>query len=189
MKVILISLIAMIASTALHASLRDLDYDGVRKEGGFGSETMVNVCRIEASNVKLTADEKTALLISPYFHHVHTLDLSGQEIDDSFIEKLACNTSLGRLMNLDLSNNPDVTDKALEYIRSSTVFGSVRDLPQVSARYGGPSTTVCVKRKNTAASKTAINPVFYFGIDYVDPITGRITFEHADQGIKLISVE
>ncbi len=189
MKVITIFLATIITSTALHASLRDLDYDDVRREGGFGSETMVNVCRIEASNTKLTVDEKEALLTSSYLNHIHTLDLSGQEIDDSFIEKLASNTSLSRLMTIDLSNNPSITDTALDYIRSSSVFGSVRDLPQVSARYGGPSTTVRIKRKNTGVTKTSVDPEFYFGIDYIHPITGRKTFDHADQGIKLIALE
>ena len=46
-----------------------------------------------------------------------------------------------------------------------------------------------VKCKNTAVNKTSVDPEFYFGIDYIHPVTGRITFEHVDQGIKLISVE
>ena len=189
MRLITIFGATIIASMALHASLRDLDYDDVRREGGFGSETLINVCRIEASSTKLTVDEKTALLSSPHLHHVHTLDLSGQDIDDYFIETLATNRSLGRLMTLDLSNNASITNDSIESVRKSLIFGSVRDLPQVSARYGGPSTTVRIKCKNTAVSKAEVDPEFYFGIDYIHPATGRVTFEHVDQGIKLILVE
>ena len=187
MKIIIISLFAIITNAALHASWRNLDY--VRREGGFSSETLVNVCRIEASNTKLTANEKEALISSPYLNHVRALDLSGQEIDDSFIERLSDNKSLERLMAIDLSNNPNITDSALEYIRNSTVLGSVRDLPQVSARYGGPSTVVRVKCRNTGIIKKIIEPKFYFGIDYKQPVTDRVIFEHADQGIKIIEVE
>jgi hypothetical protein len=91
-------------------------------------------------------------------------------------------------MAIDLSNNSGITDAALEYIRNSTVFGSVRALPQVSARYGGPSTTVRVKRRNTSVTRTSVEPEFDFVIDYKHPITDEVT-GHADQGIKLIEVE
>jgi hypothetical protein len=189
MKIITIFLAAIITSTALNASLRDLDYDDVRREGGFISETLVNVCRIGASKTNLTIDEKMALLSSPYLNSIHTLDLSGQDIDDAFVEKFASNQSLRRLITLDLSNNPSVTDDSIEYIRKSLVLGSVRDLPQVSARYGGPSTTVYVKCRNTAVTKTEVDPEFYFGINYINPVTGKKTFEHVDDGIKLISLD
>lgn len=189
MKIAIIYLVVIITNAVLHASLRDLDYDEVRREGGFHSESMVSVCRIEASSTKLTDDEKEALLSSKYLIHIHTLDLAGQEIDDHFIEALAKNGSLSRLMTIDLSNNSGVTDAALEYIRTSLVFGSVRALPQVSARYGGPSTTVRVKCRNTAVKKTKIDPEFDFTIRYIQPVTGKVVYDQTDQGIKLIEIE
>lgn len=191
MKTILISLAAIITSGALHSSsyFRDLDYNDVRKEGGFSSEKMANVCYIESSGTKLTDEEKKALLTSNHLHHLHTLDLSGQDLNDDFIEQLSRNQSLSRLITLDLSNNPSITDTALDHILNSTVLGSVRDLQQVSARYGGPSTTVRVKCKNTNIKKTAIDPVFYFTVNYIHPVTGKILSEPTDQGIKFIILE
>lgn len=188
MKVI-IALLAAISSTALHASLRYIDYDDVRKEGGFGSPSLANVCSIVASDNKLTDTEKQALLESTHLHHIHTLDLSGQDIDDSFVEKLVRNGALKRIMTLDLSNNPKITNLALDYILKSSVLGSIRDLPQTSARYGGPSTTIRVKRRNTGITTTNIEPVYYFSINYINPITGSSVYETTDQGIKLLAME
>ena len=188
MKTVIICL-TLAANSLLHASSRYVSYEDIRKEGGFASDVMLTDWYVVASEkTPLTETEKENLLSSNRLSSVRTLDLSGQNIDDEFVKKLAGNASLARLMTIDISNNPQITDASLEYIQESTVLGSIRDLQQVSARYGNLATTVVVKCRGTAITKTKIDPVFYFHIDYKHPVYNTSTAEPTEMGIKLLEI-
>jgi hypothetical protein len=116
--------------TSCHASsLRSLNFDEIREEGGFESKSLLTVSRIQASGNMLTAEEKESLLRSNYLEKVHSLYLQEQALDDDFIEALCQNSSLKRLINLDVSKNAEITNRSLQSILESDALGSVRDLP------------------------------------------------------------
>ncbi|OJX11711.1 MAG: hypothetical protein BGO77_06345 [Caedibacter sp. 37-49] len=139
-------------TTSCQASfLRSVTFDDIRgEEGGVGSESLRTVSHIQASGVKLTPEEKETLINSPYLNNVHSLYILDQYLDENFILRLCQNTALKRLINLEISKNQNITNLSLQSILESDL-GLIRDLPQISGRYGIPSSTIYV-----TASKTSI---------------------------------
>lgn len=168
-----------------HAASRTVSFDDIRSEGGFGSESLLTVSYIEASGNMMTEEEKEALVNSPYLKNVKALDLKQQRLDDSFIEKLCNNQSLNRLIKLDISENKDITEKSIQLILDSDLLGSVRDLPQISGRYGIPSSTIYVTAKNTSVQGIEVKR-FGFHIEYKHPMTGQQTNTPADYAVKFV---
>jgi len=168
--------------------LESLQFDEVRSRGGFNCPAMQNVSSISPSINPLNLTEKEELLNSGTLFRLHTLDLSGQNVDDAFVDNLSKNPCFARIINIDLSDNPDITPQALEYILNSEYLGSVRDLPQVSGRYGCPATTIFVRARNTGIKDRNINPLFGFHISYRHPFTGQETSPSTDEAVKFLDV-
>ena len=169
------------AGDAMSASyFKSLDYDEVRECGSFGSKAMILVSRMCPSLTPLSADEKEALVQSKTLINLHTIDLSNQNIDDDFIKGLSENPVFSRIITLDLCGNANITDKSMEYLLESPYIGSLRDLPQVSGRYGCPATVIYVRARGTSVKKQPKNPLFNFSITYQNAITGKETDERSE---------
>jgi hypothetical protein len=167
---------------------KNLDYDDVRKAGGFSSKNMLYVSRISSSDTPLDEAEKSAILNSETLCNLHTLDLSNQAIDDNFIETLSKNPHFRRIINLDLSGNLGITDSSVKYLLESPNIGSIRDLPQVSSRYGCLSTTVYLRAVGTNIKNFNNEPCFNFCINYKNPVTGEETHDHTEHAVKFVEV-
>lgn len=174
---------------------QEYTFEEVRKAGGFNStklsEEMVEV--ITPSGTPLSEDEKTDLCQSKTLDYLRSLDLHGQNLDDAFVKNLSDNPSLKRLVNIDLSDNPKITAASLAYILNSPSLGAIRDMPQISGKYGEPCSTIFVK-----ASKTAITPEdiekdklynFDFEIHYLHPRTQKETRPSSEEAIKCLDCE
>ena len=187
-----------------NAMLRSLDYDEVRREGGRGFSTDIfsNAYQLVPSKELLKPEEKGDLVRNPYLTKLHTLNLSGQNIDDDFVRAL-CETkynpdrspsnSYRRIIHLNLSRNPLITMRSIDFLLESPVLGSLRDLPQISGRFGCPATTLYVQAKETGISppspeeKHFIKHRFNFDIEYRNPITEKQSDTPAI-GVKFVEV-
>ena len=168
----------LLTADAMSSSyFKSLDYDEVRSSGGFGAKGMVLVSRICPSSTPLTEEEKESLVQSKTLINLHTLDLSNQGIDDDFIKKFSQNSTFSRIITLDVCENVKVTDKSMEYLLESPYIGSLRDLPQVSGRYGCTSTVIYVRARGTSVKKQPKEPLFKFSITYQNAVTGKETDE------------
>lgn len=189
-KFLLRSLSLVFLPFACNASaLLDVTYEDIRKNGGFSSNYVSSVSRIRSAGDTLSQQEKTDLLNSPYLDRVHTIDLSGQGIDDSFISEISQKSSLKRIINIDISDNSQITEESLKQILNSTILGSLRDLPQISGKYGVPATTIYVTAKNTGlidTSETIELQRKWFQIEYKHPVLGTETDTPVDNAIKFI---
>ncbi len=133
--------------------------------------------------------QKLKTLLGKPLPHLKALDLRGVGINDDFIDTLCKNSSLKRLIRIDLSNNEDITSESLKKIFKSDVIGSVRDLQQISGRYGIPSSEVYIGWKNTKIKYTDVErykktPRFDFSIQYLHPIHEYPTFPSVERSIK-----
>lgn len=167
---------------------KSLDCDEVKSFGGFGSQAMLSVSRISPSKTPLGPDDKESLVQSSTLVNLRILDLSNQDVDDGFVKTLSENPTFARLIILDLSGNSNVTDKAMESLLESPYIGSIRDLPQVSGRYGCSSSVVYVRTHGTGVKKRHQDPLFWFSVSYRHPITGIETDERSDEAIKLLEI-
>ncbi len=152
-----------------------------------------------SNEFKLTTEQKQAFLKSKHFNGLGSLELRGQDIDDKFVEIMCENPTFSRLYRIDLSKNPNITDKSIEYIRESTLIGSIRDGPQICGRYGRTASYIYLNVEGTKVSKEMIKlsstkaafDGFDFGgfsIQYLHPITGKKTY-HSSQAIKWVELE
>lgn len=172
------------------AALRMLSYDDVRREGGFSSEMMHTVNYIFPSGTMLTEDEKKNIITSSTLTHLHTINLSAQDIDDSFIKELCQNTTLKRLMHITLSDNKKVTKDSVAYILESKTIGSVRDMPQISSRYGSLASYVILRAFQTGIGEEDVQTVLQdFHIEFIHPILHTQIHEPTDEGIKILELE
>jgi len=110
------------------------------------------------------------LRTTEYFGRLYSLDLAYQNVDDSFIEGFA-QKGFERITSIDLTGNPRITVKSLQYILDSDSLGSLRELPQISARYGRISSEIAVKVRETSIPHQKLiyfneNPRFDFLIHY-----------------------
>jgi hypothetical protein len=91
----------------------------------------------------LKKEEIQTFVISKTFIYLRELDISfNPNLTDEHILTLAQNDAFARLKTIDLSDCPQITNASIEHIRTSPIIGSVQDLPQISARYDLPATTV-----------------------------------------------
>lgn len=109
-------------------SLRCLDYNKVRDEGGFKNYSLKNVKMIVCppQEVKLSVEEIRSLSISQALVNLRYLDLTGQGIKDFMVKDLAENNTLRRLIEINLSNN-EITHSSIYYILASNFLGSKVD--------------------------------------------------------------
>ncbi len=121
------------------------------------------------------------------------LNLKDKEIDDNKVLQISQNPKYARANYIDLSGNPSVTDKALEYIRDSNILGSLRELPQMSGRYGVPSSEIVVKIGGTNITEEAIaeygKPRFDFSIHYRRAFDGMQISPSVINSLKLLVIE
>jgi len=170
--------------------IRSVTFYHIREEGGFDSQTLLTVSCIQASGTKLSLEKKKALINSQYLKNVHSLYLLNQDLDDNFIERMYRNTTLKRLINLDISRNQNITNRSLQEILNSDL-GSIRDLPQISGRYGIPSSTMYVTACGTSiVSKDNQKHInlnrFGFTVEYKHPLTGKTTDTTAVNAVKFV---
>lgn len=78
---------------------------------------------------------------SESFLSLRKLDLSGQSIDDRFIEGL-CFEDFERLEEINLSGNPGITTRSLDYILESESVGRRRTCVILSARHDTPQSVI-----------------------------------------------
>jgi len=170
------------------------DYDTAWREGKFSGQTLRDVERLTPSG-KLNDSMKMFLADSLTLKNLRILDLSNQGINDDFIEQISNNPTFSRVMKIDLTGNPDITSKALEYISDSPFLGSVRDLPQVSARYGVYSSEIRVVATGTDIASEVIKVYnekpqnCNFLIHYLNPVTEQPLCKPAVKAIKWLFVE
>ena len=187
-------------SPAVEATWEDgyVSYDDVRETGGFSSAQLARAVSLKPSGPQLTNEERTQLFRSQYLSGLHTLSLKGQGMEDDFIAELCQNKSLRRIMNIDLSDNANITIKAIKNIIESDDLGSLRHLPQISGRYGTAATTIYVNAKGTRVvdpenkdnkESFTLERLYDFDIDYVNSITGKKTANSDKGAIKFVEVE
>lgn len=122
----------------------NVDFDQIREEGGFEGHCLSKVATIFPSEETLEAEEIDALFNSPHAANIKTLNLRGQIlVNDLKVAQLCNNRAFARIINLDLRDT-GITLAALDSILESNTLGSIRDLPQMSGRYGCPSSTIYV---------------------------------------------
>jgi hypothetical protein len=118
---------------------RDLD----ASDKVLGSNLSRKVTSINFSDEFLKEEEIGEFVLSPAFTNLRNLDISfNPNLTDDHIRTLAQNVAFERLKTIDLSDCPQITNASIEHIRTSPIIGSVQDLPQISARYDLPATTV-----------------------------------------------
>ncbi|AIL13862.1 hypothetical protein IM40_10905 (plasmid) [Candidatus Paracaedimonas acanthamoebae] len=182
--------IVSLIGNAFASSSNMLSYDDAWNVSRFNGKNLQDIVELyPMPGTVLSKDQKQCLLESKTLYNLKTLDLSNQEIDDKFIEALCNQPTFSRIINLDLSGNPDITDLSLKYLLESNTLGSVRDLPQISGTYGSPSSEIYITTRDTAISPEAIqhyhsNPRFDFVINYLHPITHTFTAPSAKSSIK-----
>ena len=197
--VTLLTTLLIISSISCHACyFQSATYEDIRRFGGFHSSFLDRVSSIEPASVDddLTEGEKEGLLTSEKLGKVTALYLPQQGLNDEFIRRLCENPSLKRLVRLDISGNPAITNASLDSLLNSDI-GSLRDLPQVSGRYGIPSCTIYVDAERTGiisavesqedvAGNVIIRKRFDFAISYRHPATGIPTYHDVDGAVKFV---
>jgi hypothetical protein len=191
----LIVLFSHIISPSIASSLRTVDYDTAWEEGKFSGKTLQNVSHL-VSNGKLLDDTKKNYLIdSLTLTNLRVLDLSNQDITDDFIMNMCGNPTFSRVININLSGNPNLTSEALKYISQSASIGSIRDLPQFSSQYEKPSSEIYIDVRGTGIGAEIVkqyntepeNKDFF--IRYLHPATGKATSQPANHAIKWLRIK
>lgn len=178
---------------------RMVTYDEIREEGGFNSTSMLDVSRIIPSGSPLSEDEIRELIESKTLTNLHTLDLSNQKnVTDVHIKRLSENPAFKRIINLDLSGTRVTSSSIMDLLGSN--MGTIRDLPQLSARFGLPSSTIYLTALDTQIENNFERNVFPSGgkcftifsqgvhLDYLNPVTGQKTSLPVDGAMKMIEV-
>lgn len=168
-----------------------MSYDEAWNLGGnFDGPRLRNVVHLyPSSDNQLDISMQDSLASSKALINVKVLDLSHQDIDDNFIERLCKNRTFSRVINLDLSGNPKITDKSLELISISDIIGSIRDLPQISGKYGIPSSEIYIYTQDTSINSKTIKEYqeapkrFDFSIRYLN-LNGQRTASSVSDSIK-----
>lgn len=135
-----------------------LTFDQAIERGGFDNPQMRSVMQLWDPDGVLSHEIAHQLLESTALTNLRTLDLKNENIDDDFIRQLCQNPTFARLINIDLSGNENITSQSLQYILDSDIIGSIRDLPQISGRYGCPSSEVYITIDGTSISKEDMQP-------------------------------
>jgi len=195
MKKIILLFFIILMSFETHASLRSISLEDAWKEGKFNGRSLRNVSEIRVENeFNLTPEQKTAFLKSSNLTGLKTIELRGQDIDDTFVEAMCKKPTFSRLITIDLSDNDKITDKSVEAIIKSTIIGRIRDLPQISGRYGLPSSEVYLLVSGTRVNEQTKNKLlkkpsrFDFDIHYLNPITNKKSSASVQGAIKWVQI-
>jgi len=175
---------------------RAVDYEEAFGEEKFSGPSLGDVTEIFtiSDEYQLTDEQKQKLCSSATLKNLKVIDLSNQGIDDDFMSKICKNPTFSRVIKLDLSGNKKLTDQTLKLISESQFLGSIRDLPQISSRYGKPSSEIHINVKDTSISPRAISQFNRepqnrdFVIRYLHPVTDQETSLPAT-GIKWLQIE
>ena len=149
------------------------------------------VSSVIPSGSPLTEIEIKDIFTLKKFQNLRTLDLKNQDLTDKDIELLSKNPSLGRVINIDLSENPRITAKSIQFVLDSPYLGSIRDIPQISDTYGLPASTLYLSLQGTSADPEEISQeknIFRknFSIHYKHPKDNSGTYPSADNGLKFV---
>jgi hypothetical protein len=124
---------------------------------------------------------------------IRKLDLSGQEyVDDSFIlDKILQGGRAERLIDIDLSET-SVSKLTLEKLASMQRVGTIRDLPQESARFQSPAAEISVQLKRNQLPKEELDQYSqkafgYFTLQYRNPKTNQENFSPR-KGVKILNI-
>jgi hypothetical protein len=193
--------IVILLATISAANATSIDYEKLKEFLNSNDQRLKNVTEISSTNsdnpeILLTKKELDRLVASKLLTNLKKLDLSGHdELTDDHIINLGNNQqSFKRLLAIDLSDCPNITVKSLESIRDSKTIGLIRNLPQISARYGCPASSIRVsiggKTKITRQEKEKKYISEPFAIEYRLP-TGEIspTFRPVKNGMKMLDIE
>lgn len=169
-----------------------IEFNEVNIMGGFNSPKLKSTIQLWDPNndFKFTKEMKEEFLKSTALTGLKILELNNKDIDDNFIEEMCKNKTFARLITIDLSNNKNITSKSLKYIRESDIIGSTRDLPQISGKYGCPSSEVYINIDGTGITdKKDIKKYFgeprsEFVIRYMHPVHNTATYPTINNGIK-----
>lgn len=150
---------------------------------GNSSEDVDNTYVYKPQAAKITVNELIADLAQK--PSVITLDLSGHpEVNDLFIETLSNDEKSRRIVNMDLSGT-SITDLSLSYILLNKV-GTIRDLPQINAKYESYASEIGLNLKGTTVTKTNFSkPVSNVNLEYKRS-DGKKTAENKT-GIKILN--
>lgn len=164
---------------------------------GFNKSTLRNVSTLSPNDDNQLRDNnqmRNALSQSTALVSLKVLNLHNQGIDDAFIKKLCNNSTFSRVIRFNLSGNPEITEKSLEFLSNSDIIGSIRDLPQLSGSYGKPSSEIYIETQNTGISLETIKKYqakptrFDFSIRYLHPFTNKRTAEPVSDSIKWLQL-
>ncbi len=173
-----------------------LDFDQVRESGGFSSLSLKNVISITPSQQSLNQEEVRALANSTTLKNLRTLNLKDQEnVNDEFVRTLSNNPTFSRIINLNLSGT-NITRQSFNYILESNSLGQIRDLPQVSGRFGVPSSMIYVRvediqnlpKKEIEEFNRGNKKKNNFTIQYMHPAKG-IESSPPATGIKMLEIK
>ena len=183
---LLISLI--IGEQSFASQLRTISYEDVREEGGFNAPGLTNVMELMPRGKNLNEQEIQTLTTSQSLTNLRVLDLTNQQlVTDAVIEQIAENSTFSRIITLKLSG-ANITDRSIKAIANSPYLGSVRDLPQISGRYGIPSSVVRVYTQDTEVRDTDQKEKFEFHIEYRPP-NPTYPWEPVNHGVKIVEIE
>ena len=168
-------------------------FDDIREEpDSFSSPKMSFVQTIQSSGVELSPEEKqmirnakmeniTMITLRP------TYMIGKKEFTNDDVLSFLSNRSLTRIVQLDISGNTHVDNVIPEFILENDYIGSQRDLPQISGKFGIPSSEILVR-----ASQTSIT---------IDPNKAQYTYmkrgfkihysaaQSVENGMKLVNCE
>ncbi|MEN8236788.1 MAG: hypothetical protein ABFQ95_04515 [Pseudomonadota bacterium] len=190
MKAFLFTLMLGFCVSEANATLRSITFDDVLAEGGFNAPTLSNVSQLRPGPNPLNNQQKDQLVQSKTLNQLRVLSVRNCDFTDAHIRNLTKNPTFSRLFNLDISQNIRIGDNSLDYILDSDVIASIRDLPQISGRYGIPSSEVYLQTDHTAVTSDKIReitqePRQHFYIRYLDP-NGNQTASDVPHGLKWI---
>ena len=195
-KKILISVVAVLTINS-GANAFSIDYDELLELISDKDSRLSNVTEIsnDESPTTLTNKELDILVKSSAFINLKKLDLSRQNnlTDLNIIELCKNENSFKQLVAIDLSDCTKITVESLKAILDSPYVGSVRNLPQISARYGCPASEIkliiggktSIKREEKR-KKYVLRP---FAIEYKLPNDRESSFAPVKNGIKIINVK
>ena len=129
-------------------------------------------------------EEEQEILLNSKMHRLKRLDLSKQDIDNSFLIEMSKRGNLRYLNEITIKKNPNLsTGSALDYILNNSDIGYRRDKPIVCGKYHQPKIEikVFIKDKNIKEKYKTLEK-FKFKIKYDDK---RIT---AVNGLKKLLV-
>lgn len=160
---------------------------------GFSAPSLSKVTKLsppEGGAEWFDEEKRTAFLDSETLTSLRSVDFSNMNIDDTFINYFSLNPTFSRINTICLSGNADITVLSLELIRDSDYLGSLRELPQISGRYGFPGVTIDVKVDGTGIRRTdAFEDHRFFSPISYRTIIGNKMKAPSVRGVKVLHIE